>query len=46
MSVEKCPKLSAMPDGNGRFCGVRCTVLSALGCPADCEHRPVQSRFV
>ena len=40
---EKCPKLSAMPDGNGRFCGARCTVLSALGCPKNCEHRAVRT---
>lgn len=40
MSEERCPKLSAMPDGNGRWCGVRCTVLPAGPCPKNCEHRP------
>lgn len=44
MSEDRCPKLSAMPDGNGRFCSARCTILSAQGCPANCEHRPVEAR--
>lgn len=35
-----CPLQHKLRLVSGRFCAARCTILSARGCPDDCEHRP------